>query len=102
MFEVEARGATAHPGRLRGATLADLLDAADPAATHVTVVSDDGYRASIPIAAMRTSGRLSIDTRGQRLHVVEGETLCWNVKGVVALEFTAGKAADDVPENPPH
>lgn len=102
IFEVRGRGVVSQPGRLRGRTIGELLAAAGPTATHVTVVSEDGYRASIPIETLRASGRLSRDERGQRLHVVEGATLCWNVKAVVAFEFTEGSADDDVPANPPH
>jgi hypothetical protein len=37
-----------------------------------------------------------------RLVVPDGETLCWNVKGLSAIELTAGKVDDSIPEVPPH
>lgn len=103
-FEVATGGRAARHGPVRGPTLQAIIEHArpDPEASHATVVSADGYRASIPLDALRSSGRLSAEPSGQRLHVLEGETLCWNVKDVVALEFTEEKAPDDVPENPPH
>ena len=97
------------------APLRAVIDAAGPLpeATHGTVVSDDGlYRASIPLedlldrgwVAFRLHGDLLPRERGGPLRVVvpEGRTLCWNVKGVVAIEITAGAAPDSVPANPTH
>lgn len=84
----------------RNGVVGDLIDAASPLddADHGTVVSAiDGYRASIPLPDLRrgvlTDGRLTIP---------DGRTLCWNVKDVVRIEVTNGKAPDDVPEKPPH
>jgi hypothetical protein len=70
--------------------------------THVTVIASDGYRASIPIQTLRTGGLLSLEDGEWRLKVADGDTLCWNVKGVVRLEPTHGRAVDDIPENPSH
>jgi DMSO/TMAO reductase YedYZ molybdopterin-dependent catalytic subunit len=89
------------------------LAAPSPQATHCTVVSRDGaYRASIPIATLRTGGWLAFalddrplpgDLGGPlRLTVADGTTLCWNVKDVGELRFTAAQEPDSVPENPPH
>ncbi len=95
--------------------LAPIIAAADPdaAATHATVVSDDGhYRASIPLAELRDKGWLAYGLdggplprdRGGPLRVVvpQGRTLCWNVKGAVEIELTDGPRPDSVPANPPH
>ncbi len=92
-----------------------VIDASRPAgeATHATVVSDDGhYRASIPLPELRSKGWVAIGldggplprSRGGPLRVVvpQGRTLCWNVKGVVAIELTDGAQPDSVPANPPH
>jgi hypothetical protein len=92
---------------LPAASLLEILDI-DPAADHVTVESGDGhYRASIPIDELRRGGWLLVgqaEDRGGpvRLIVEEGRTLCWNVKGVVALRFTIGPEPDSVPANPEH
>lgn len=79
----------------------------DPAATHCSVVSSDGsYTASIPLEDLRAGGILLpvSPTEGGpiRLRVMEGTTLCWNVKDVGELRFTAGKEPDSVPANPTH
>ncbi|MGI9586462.1 MAG: hypothetical protein ACR2N7_12820 [Acidimicrobiia bacterium] len=70
--------------------------------THVTVIAADGYRASIPIETLRAGGWLSLEDGEWRLKVADGDTLCWNVKGVVGLEPTHGRAMDDIPDNPTH
>ena len=84
--------------------VSDILDAVPLAdhITHVTVIAADGYRASIPVETLRIGGVLSVEDGGWRLRVIDGDTLCWNVKGVVSLEPTRGKVADDIPENPSH
>jgi hypothetical protein len=86
-------------------TIATLLDGAtiDPRATHGTVISrDGGYTASIPVDVLRADGRLTVGNDRLRLTVVNGATLCWNVKDVGTIRFTIGPEADSVPENPPH
>ena len=88
-------------------TIAALFDAAriDPHATHATVISRDGdYTASVPVDVLRADGHLTfvVDGGTLRLTVVDGETLCWNVKDVATIRFTIGREADSVPENPPH
>ncbi len=97
------------------APLRPILDAAEPAAeaTHATVISDDGhYRASIPLSELRERGWVAFALDGEalprerggplRVVVPQGRTLCWNVKGAVEIELTAGPQPDSVPENPPH
>ena len=85
----------------------------DPAATHCSVVSRDAaYTASIPIGDLRDGGWLAYALDGAplpadkggplRLTVAQGNTLCWNVKDVGELRFTAGKEPDNVPERPKH
>ncbi len=85
----------------------------DPAATHCSVVSRDGsYSASIPLDELRDGGWLSYGLDGNeltsdlggplRLTVRQGTTLCWNVKDVGELRFTAGKEPDSIPEKPTH
>jgi len=85
----------------------------DPAASHCSVVSRDGaYIASIPIDDLRAGGWLAYALSGVplpakhggplRLTVAQGDTLCWNVKDVGELRFTAGKEPDNVPKNPTH
>jgi hypothetical protein len=85
----------------------------DPAATHGTVVSHDGaYAASIPLETLRRGGWLAVALDGEplpadrggplRLTVADGDTLCWNVKGVGEIRLTAGPERDSVPDDPPH
>ena len=75
----------------------------DPAARRVHVVSrDSSYSASIPIEDFRRGGVLTREAGGYRLRVMEGTTLCWNVKDVAELRFTATKEPDSVPERPTH
>lgn len=92
------------PAPTHAGPLAGLLDSSELTddVTHMTVVASDGYRASIPIQILWDGGILSIEGEAWRLKVADGGTLCWNVKGVVRLEPTLGRAEDDVPENPPH
>ncbi len=73
-----------------------------PTATHATVVSVDGYRASIPLDTLRSGGTFSIEAHGLRLRVEEGATSCWNVKNVAVIDVTVGKAEDDIPARPAH
>lgn len=88
----------------RAGPVADILDDASvpDGTTHVTVIASDGYRASIPLVTLKDGGVLSIEDSAWRLTVVEGATLCWNVKGVVGLEPTISRAVDDIPDNPSH
>ncbi len=85
----------------------------DPSATHCSVVSrDSSYSASIPLDELLSGGRLAYALDGEplpadkggpiRLSVVQGATLCWNVKDVGELRFTAGKEPDSIPEKPTH
>ena len=97
-----------------GVRVADVLAVARPmtAATHCTVISGDGYRASIPLTDLQEGGWLAYSLDGAplpvdkggplRLTVTQGSTLCWNVKGVAELHLAAGREEDDVPANPPH
>lgn len=88
--------------------LAEVLEKVEPepAATHATCRSADGlYSASIPLADLRDNGLVMHTPDGPspwRLVVPQGRTMCWNVKGLVSLELTAGPVGDSVPENPPH
>lgn len=92
-----------------------VVDIAQPqeAASYCSVVSSDGeYSASIPIADLVDSGWLAFRLNGEtlpvehggplRLTVAEGKTLCWNVKDVGELRFTATKEPDSVPARPEH
>ena len=85
----------------------------DPAATHCSVVSrDSSYSASIPVDELLGGGWLAYALDGKplpaekggpfRLTVRQGTTLCWNVKDVGELRFTAGKEPDSIPEKPTH
>jgi hypothetical protein len=84
-------------------TVDDLLSSIDSAGfDHATVVAGDGYRASIPLSVLRSGGVIAVEDGSFRLRVVDGTTLCWNVKDVAQIELTVGKAPDDVPPDPPH
>ena len=85
----------------------------DPSATHCSVVSrDSSYSASIPVDELLGDGWLAYALDGKplpaekggpfRLTVRQGTTLCWNVKDVGELRFTAGKEPDSIPERPTH
>jgi hypothetical protein len=85
----------------------------DPSATHCSVVSrDSSYSASIPVDELLSGGWLAYALDGKplpaekggpfRLTVRQGTTLCWNVKDVGELRFTAGKEPDSIPERPTH
>lgn len=106
MASIEVRGEVLRPGLVEAASarIAPLLEQAEPGetATHATVVADDGYRASIPLAALRDGGELSVEDDSLRLRVIDGKTLCWNVKNVVAIDVSVGKQPDDVPPKPKH
>ena len=85
--------------------VSDVLDVAsiDAAATRVHVESRDGtYSASIPLDEIRRGGVLTVEDGGYRLRVMDGTTLCWNVKDVATLRLTATKEPDSVPERPTH
>jgi DMSO/TMAO reductase YedYZ molybdopterin-dependent catalytic subunit len=92
-----------------------VIDRARPdrRAAYVTVESDDGfYKASIPLRELAEKGWLAHALgegplpreQGGPLRVVllQGRTLCWNVKSVVELRFTAQPEPDGVPDDPPH
>jgi len=104
--ELLVTGAVVERGRVaaEAGRLDRLLDgiARDVDADHVTVISGDGYRASIPFADLHSGGVLTLEESGWRLRVEDGRTHCWNVKGVARLDFTSGKADDDVSPDPPH
>jgi hypothetical protein len=106
MGSIELRGHVQSPGSVEAGPgeIGPVLDLADPtaAATHATVISEDGYRASIPLDTLRAGGLLSIEDEGLRLRVVDGMTLCWNVKDVTQIEVSVGKQPDDVSEKPKH
>lgn len=72
--------------------------------THALFESRDGdYRASIPIDVAVDGGVVEIqDEGGLRLRVIDGDTLCWNVKDLGRIRLTDGPEPDSVPENPPH
>ncbi|MGH8945722.1 MAG: molybdopterin-dependent oxidoreductase [Acidimicrobiia bacterium] len=99
----------------RAVPMRAVIDRARPdhRATYVTVESDDGfYRASIPLSELAENGWLAYSLgegplpreRGGPLRVVVplGRTLCWNVKSVAELRFTARPEPDSVPDDPPH
>jgi DMSO/TMAO reductase YedYZ molybdopterin-dependent catalytic subunit len=99
----------------RAVPLREIVRLAAPhkGAAFCTVVSRDGaYCASIPIDELRRGGWLAFAVGDEplpvanggplRLTVAAGTTLCWNVKDVGELRFTAEKEPDSVPENPPH
>ena len=95
-------------------SIGDLVREAspDPSATHLSAISGDGlYSASIPLDQAAENGVLLVgagesmprDMGGPfRLTVVDGDTLCWNVKNVAELRLTSGSEPDSVPENPGH
>ncbi len=97
----------------RAATLAGLLDQACPTddATHVTLHSDDGFSASLPIADVRDLGIVLFEQDGEPLggrfggpfrflipNAAECKTAdldaCANVKHLVRIELTAGAGRD--------
>lgn len=95
--------------------VASILDRSniDDAAGYCSVVSrDHRYSASIPIDDLRTGGWLAFALDGEplpdeqggplRLTVAQGGTLCWNVKDVGELRFTADREPDSVPAKPTH
>lgn len=74
--------------------------------------AEDGYVASIPTVDVVGGGYLLVGAPGDlldpteggpvRLMVLDGSTLCWNVKHVTSLRATHDAEPDSVPENPPH
>jgi hypothetical protein len=93
----------------REVAVAEVLDGLeiDPGATYCSVISGDGtYTASIPLAELRSGGSFSILSPEEggpiRLRVVDGSTMCWNVKDVGELHFTEGSQPDSIPPNPTH
>ncbi len=92
-----------------------LVELAEPDAdvAFCSVVSSDGeYSASIPITDLVAGGWLAFRLDGAplpaenggplRLTVALDRTLCWNVKDVGELRFTATKEPDNVPARPTH
>ncbi len=82
-------------------------------AAWCSVISADGeYSASIPISDLAGDGWLAFrlgdgELPGAaggpvRLTVAQGKTLCWNVKNVGELRFTAEKEPDSLPARPTH
>jgi hypothetical protein len=106
MKSIDFDGEVRKPGSIDVDTglVSGALESAGPseAATHATVVGSDGYRASIPLPMLHAGGMLNVDDRTVDLRVVDGTTLCWNVKSVARIEVSIGKQADDVPEKPTH
>jgi hypothetical protein len=99
----------------RAAPLASIIAVARPGpeARFCSVVSADGtYSASIPLDDLARGGWLAFGGDGApaageaggplRLVVADGDTLCWNVKDVGELRFTADKEPDSVPARPTH
>ncbi len=95
--------------------VAAIVELAEPDsdASHCSVVSRDGlYSASIPVVDLIDGGWLAFRLDGKplprdsggpiRLTVTRGRTLCWNVKDVGELRFTATKEPDSLPERPKH
>ncbi len=85
----------------------------DDDAGYCSVVSADGsYTASIPLADLIDGGWLAFRLGNaplpaekggpMRLTVALGGTLCWNVKDVGELRFTASKEPDSLPARPDH
>lgn len=122
---IDLRTLAALPSRLSGedatnvvgevVPLSEIFDMLEPheSAAFCTVISRDGtYRASIPLPILREGGWLAFaldggplpDTAGGplRLTVVDGTTMCWNVKDVGELRFSSEQEPDDIPESPPH
>ena len=74
--------------------------------------AEDGYAASIPTVDVIGGGYLLVGDPDDfldrseggpvRLMVLDGSTLCWNVKHVTSLRATPVAEPDSVPENPPH
>jgi DMSO/TMAO reductase YedYZ molybdopterin-dependent catalytic subunit len=103
--------ATVAKGRRGRAVPVRLIMATDQ--PFVMVSDEDGtYRACIPTIDLLHGGHLLVGTHDKpltqdeggpvRLIVVDGTTLCWNVKHVVSLRAIAEREPDSVPENPPH
>ena len=100
--ELSAMTHTASDAALEVADLLDLV-AVHPGARRVHATSVDGsYSASIPLETMIGGGVITFETDGNRLRVLDGSTLCWNVKAVGELRLTTGREPDSVPERPPH
>lgn len=105
---------TLEPGRQgRAATLRALLDLVGPAesATHLTLHSDDGFSASLPLADVRDRGLVIFDIHGAPVdrsfggpfrflipNAAECRTAdvdaCANVKHLVQIDVTEGPGTD--------
>ncbi len=81
--------------------------------THISFESADAsYRASIPMSSAVAGGVIiHADSGGPldpgdggpfRLIVTDGDTACWNVKGVAVIRLTVGPEPDSVPPSPSH
>lgn len=109
-LQVDDGGGTREMGRQDLESLADRKGHVQvsavitrPGGTHASFESSDGeYRASIPLDVVLDKGRIELDAEGLRLSVVDGDTLCWNVKDLASIRVTDGAEPDSVPENPPH
>jgi len=98
--------------RVPVAAIVDLADPSSDAAFCTVVADNDAYTASIPITDLRNGGWLAFRLNGGplptdkggplRLTVVQGKTMCWNVKDVAELRFTAAREPDSVPARPTH
>jgi hypothetical protein len=114
-------GATHHFDLIAGDAIGDrvpvsgILDLANPsgdAAFCTVIAANDAYAASIPVADLRSGGWLEFRLNGSplpadrggplRLTVARGKTMCWNVKDVAELRFTAAQEPDSVPTRPTH
>ena len=92
--------------------IVDLAEPRDDAAYCSVVSADGSYTASIPLADLRDGGWLAFRLSNaplpaemggpMRLTVTRGRTLCWNVKDVGELRFTASKEPDSVPARSKH
>lgn len=102
--------AVASGGRGRAIPVRLLLSTDQPfvVATDAT----GGYIACIPTVDMIHGGHLLVGTSEKplahgaggpiRLIVVDGATLCWNVKDVVSLQGVPERVPDSIPANPQH
>jgi DMSO/TMAO reductase YedYZ molybdopterin-dependent catalytic subunit len=112
---VENAGAivdTAVGAAVPAAALIELAGPGDDVSFCSVVSSDASYTASIPLADLIEGGWLAFELDGEplppekggpiRLTVARGRTLCWNVKDVGELRFTATKEPDSLPEQPKH
>lgn len=113
---------TDHPGALPDATVIQptsrgkavpvrLLMSTDQ--PFIVASDEDGaYTACVPTVDMLHGGNLLVGTTEEpltsaeggpvRLIVVDGSTLCWNVKHVASLRAVPERVPDSTPANPSH